>query len=154
MQFAAAAIISYLGLPAGFFLAFLTKEELPTARKYFPWLQRIVIIAAAAAGMGFLSVGLAVKIAVYAVLLLLIAVKINAQLFYALFGVLLFASGKDGNSLLALSSLVFLFGLVSGSINFGIWGKKKSRAVKEIARILSSNSVYVGVALALFLAFG
>ncbi len=150
LQFFSAAVISYLGLLAGFFLAFLTREELPTARKYFPWLQRIVILAAAATGMSFLNIGFAVKIAAYAILLLLIAVRINIQLFYALFGALLFASAKDANSLLVLSSLVFLFGLVSGGMSFDRRAGRKGMHV----RMLVSNSVYVAVAVALFLAFG
>ena len=152
LQFAAAAIISYLGLLAGFFLASVTKEELPTARKYFPWLQRFVIVAITAAVMDFFNVNAGLKIAMYVLLLLVMAVGLNLQFFYAAFGVLLFAASKDSNMLLVVSSMVFLFGLLSGSVYFDSRVRRKSSMLNEAWKLLMSNASYIVVAVALFLA--
>ena len=153
LQFAAAAIISYLGLLAGFFLASLTKEELPTARKYFPWLQRLIIIAIAAFVLDFFSINLTLRIVIYALLLLAVAVSLNLQFFYAAFGVLLFAASRDKNMLLVLSSMVFLFGLLSGSVYFDSRVKRKSAAHGEALKLLISNASSVVIAMVLFLVF-
>ncbi len=151
LQFAATAIISYLGLLAGFFLASATKEELPTAKRYFPWLQRFVIIATAAVVMDFLNISLVLKIAAYALLLLIVAVGINTQFYYTIFGALLFAVSKSQNMLLVVSSMVFLFGLLSGSIFFDSKVRRKSSMLNEAGKLLMSNASYIVVATVLFL---
>ena len=151
LQFAAAAIISYLGLLAGFFLASVTKEELPTARKYFPWLQRLVIITIIVVMMDFLNVNTGLKITTYGLLLLIMAVGLNLQFFYAAFGVLLFAVSKDSNMLLVVSSMVFLFGLLSGSVHFDSKVRRKSSMLNDAGKLLISNASFIVVALVLFL---
>ncbi len=151
LQFAATAIISYLGLLAGFFLASVTKEELPTARKYFPLLQRLAIIAIAAVVMDFLNFNTGLKLAAYVLLLLVIAVGLNLQFFYAAFGVLLSAVSKDMNMLLVVSSIVFLFGLLSGGIYFDSTVRRKSSMQNEAGKLLISNASYIVVAVVLFL---
>ncbi|MBI2550289.1 hypothetical protein HYV83_03870 [Candidatus Woesearchaeota archaeon] len=150
-QFAAAVAVSYLGLLAGFFLASATKEELPTARKYFPWLQRLVIIAIAAVVMDSFNFNTGLKVAAYALLLAVIAVGLNLQFFYAAFGVLLFVVSKNQNTLLIVSSMVFLFGLLTGSIHFDSKVKKKSPVLGEVEKLLISNASYLVVAVVLFL---
>lgn len=151
LQFAAAAIISYLGLLAGFFLASVTKEELPTARKYFPWLQRLAIIAIAAVVMDFFNVNTGLKIAAYVLMLLVIAVGLKLQFFYAAFGVLLSAASKDKNMLLVVSSLVFLFGILSGSVYFDNTVRRKSSMQNAAGKLLINNASYIAVAMVLFL---
>lgn len=152
LQFLAAVAISYLGLLAGFILATMTREELPTAKKYFPWLQRLVIILVAAVSMRLLNFGIPARLASYAALLVLLAVKPNLQLFYALFGAAVFAAARNSNALLITSSLVFLFGLLSGSSSFDARIRKKD-IVKAAAKILANNLFYPAIAIVLFLAF-
>ncbi len=152
LQFAAAVVVSYLGLIAGFFLAAMTREELPTAKKYFPWLQRLVIIVVTAVSMRLLEFNLVIRLAAYAALFVLLAVKPNLQLFYALFGAAVFAAARNSNALLITSSLVFLFGLLSGSSSFDARIRKKD-IVKAAAKILANNIFYPAIAIALFLVF-
>ncbi|MEK6837409.1 MAG: hypothetical protein AABX69_02050 [Nanoarchaeota archaeon] len=154
LQFASVAVVSYLGLFAGFFLASLTKEELPTGRRYFPWLQRLIILAVVAVTMNFFGFGLVIKFFTYAILLLLLTLKINLQLAYTVFGVFLFAVSSSSNTLLMVASLVFVFGLLSGSNYFAGSVRKKSDMVGEAKSLLVKNSIYVVVALTLFLLFG
>lgn len=150
VQFAAAAVISYLGLLAGFFLASLTREELPTAKRYFQLLQRLVVLAAAAVAMEYFSVSIFVKVAVYLLLLLLLAVSIRTSFYYAVFGVVVFFVSASQNALLVLSSLVFLFGLLSGSIYFERNVKKKADFASKAAEMLMNNSFYPVIAVVLY----
>ena len=152
LQFAAAVVISYLGLLTGFFLASMTKEELPTAKKYLPWLEKLVILATAAFVMNFLSFSIVAKAAVYALLLLFLVYKYNTRFVYAAFGAAAFAVSKDSNMLLITASLVFLFGLLSGSNSFKINLRKKN-IEKDAVRALASNLFYPAVAIILFLGF-
>ena len=156
-QFAAAAVVSYLGLLAGFFLASLTKEELPTARRYFPWLQRLVILAIAAVAFDFFGFSLALKAVSYALALLIILIlKINLTMLYAAFGVALFAVSSSGNTLMVISSLVFILGIISGSDYFAKEVRKLKKVKTETAAakdLLVKNSAYVAVALTLFVLF-
>lgn len=152
IQFAAAAVISYLGLLAGFFLASLTKEELPTAVKYFPWLQKLVILAAAAIAINFFGFGVVVKIVAYSFVLLLFALKISTTHIYVILGILLFAVSSSSNALMVVSALVFIFGLFVGSDCFAKTAKKKD-LIAAAKNLLVKNSAYVVVALAARLLF-
>ena len=152
VQFAAAAVVSYLGLLAGFVLASLTKEELPTAKKYFPLLQRLIILAVAAVAMEYFSFSIFVKTAAYLLLLLFLAVSIRTSFYYAVFGVVAFFVSASQNALLVLSSLVFLFGLLSGSIYFERNVKKKADFASKAAEMLVGNSFYPAVAVVLYAA--
>lgn len=153
LQFAAAVAISYLGLICGFLLASLTREELPTARKYLPWLEKLVILAVAAFIINFFGIGVAARAVVYVVLLLFFVYSYRVELVYAALGAVIFASSRDNAVFLTAAALVFLFGLLSGSSSFDPKIRKKD-IVKAAAKILANNLFYPAVAIALFLAFG
>jgi len=137
VQFSSAAILSYLGLPAGFLLARFTQEELPTARKYLPWIQRLILIVAAAVAMNYLHLSLVIRLVGYAALLVLIATLFRLELFYLLLGFAVFTVSGNQNALLLLLSLVFLFGLVSGSQSF-----VKKSLWNNLLRLLARNAGY------------
>lgn len=150
LHFAAATIISYLGLLAGFVLASMTREELPTATKYFTILQRLLIFIIAAIATNYLGFSLLLRILIYVVIGFLIMFKIDTRLFYALFGFLLFAVAANMNVLAITASLVFLFGLVSGSDYFARVVKRKSQVVPAARNLLLQNIACVLIALLLF----
>ena len=152
LQFAAAVVISYLGLLAGFILATMTREELPTAKKYFPWLEKLVILVVAALVMNFFSISIIFKAAAYALLLLFFIRSYNTKFVYAAFGAAAFAASKNSGMLLITASLVFLFGLLSGSNSFKT-NLRKRDMVKAAAKALANNIFYPAVAIMLFLAF-
>ncbi len=152
-QFAAAVVISYLGLLSGFFLASMTREELPTARKYFPWMEKLIILAGAAFVMDFFSANIVARVVVYIVILLFFIYGYNLKLVYAAFGAVVAAVSKDSNTLLVVAALVFLFGLLSGSGYFDPKLKRKD-VVRGAAKVFVSNLPYPAVAIVLFLAFG
>ncbi|MBI2176629.1 hypothetical protein HYU40_04785 [Candidatus Woesearchaeota archaeon] len=151
-QFSAAVMVSYLGLVAGFFLASMTREELPTAKKYLPWLEKLVVLAIAAVMMNLFGLNVAAKAAVYVLLLLFFVYGYNLKLVYAAFGAVIFAVSKDSAIFLATAALIFIFGLLSGSSNFSM-KIRKGEIVKAAAKALLRNSFYPAVAVMLFLAF-
>lgn len=153
LQFAAATIISYLGLLAGFLLASVTPEELPTGKKYFPLLQRLTIMVIGVFMTNFFGYGAALKLVAYAVLIALLMLRVNVRLVYGAFGILLFAAAIDVNMLLMLSSLIFIFGLVSGSDYFSQLAKRKGSKATVAINLLRTNSLYPAIALILFLLF-
>lgn len=152
-QFAAAVVVSYLGLLAGFVLAHLTREELPTAKKYFPWLEKLVILAVAAFAMNFFGIAPAARAVAYALLLLFFIHGYNLKLVYAAFGAAAAAEAKDSSAFLIIASLVFLFGLLSGSSSFGPRVRKNDLA-KAAVKLFLNNLLYPAVAIILFLALG
>ncbi len=152
LQFAAAVVVSYLGLLAGFILASMTREELPTAKKYFPWLERLVVLAVAAVMMNFFGLNVAAKAAVYVLLLLFFIYGYSTRLVYSAFGAVTFVASKNSAIFLTTAALVFLFGLLSGSSSFNIKLRKKDM-VKAAAKVLSGRLFYPAVAIILFFAF-
>ena len=153
LQFAAATIISYFGLLAGFLLASVTPEELPTGKKYFSLLQRLVILVVGILAANFFGYGAALKLVAYAFLLALLVLNVNVRLAYGAFGILLFAAAIDLNMLLMMSSLVFIFGLASGSDYFSHAAKKKGSKAAVAIGLLRANALYPAIALILFLLF-
>lgn len=151
-QFAAAVVVSYLGLIAGFFLASMTKEELPTARKYLPWLEKLVILAVAAFVMNSFGIGLAARAVVYVLLLLFFIYSYKVKLLYAALGAVIFTTSRDNATFLTAAALVFVFGMLSGSSGFDLKTKKRDLA-KAAVKLFIDNRFYPAVAIALFLVF-
>jgi hypothetical protein len=147
VQISATALISYLGLAAGFVIAKLTTEELPTARKYFPWIQRGLFFVVTALMVNF--VGFSAWLAVPAYLILAgisFIIPINLLLFYIVFGTGFFFASTNQSALLVISSLVFLFGMVSGS---GSLIKIKDFWNGLLLLLLSNSAYFVPIAFCL-----
>ena len=136
VQFIAAAFVAYLGLPGGLYLASLTKEELPTGKKYFPLLQRLSILGIAAITMDYFHLAAAGKVAIYVVLLGALLFRLLLPLLYVIFGGLLAAVANDKNTALMVASGVFLFGLLTGGMEFKSSRRKKGlvRQISQLAR--------------------
>lgn len=145
LQFAATVLLSFMGMPAGYFLASITKEELPTAKKYFPFLTALVFVAAIALSANYYNLKIAVKAALYIIATLAFAVKANSAVLYFILGVIIGFASRSAEAVMVLSSLVFLFGLLAGSTSF-----RKRLEFRELLPILAKNSVYIAGA---FLAF-
>lgn len=151
-QFAAAVVVSYLGLLAGFILASLAKEELPTAKKYLPWLEKLVVLAIAVVMINFFGLNVAAKAAVYVLLLLFFIYSYKVSLLYAALGAVIFTASRDNAVLLTTAALAFVFGLLSGSSSFDAKMRKKDFA-KAAVKLFVDNLFYPAVAIALFLVF-
>ena len=151
LQFAAAAIISYLGLLAGFLLGSATTEELATATKYFPMLQRVIILAIAVVIANYFGLALALRLLICAVAIVLTLLGMNTRLFYAVFGLALLAVAQSVNFLLITAALIFIFGIVSGSEYFATTVKRKSQIMVAAGKLLLQNLAYPAIAVIFFL---
>jgi hypothetical protein len=151
LQFVSAVLISYSGLVIGLILASLTKEELPTGKKYFHLFQRLAILVPAAVVLDFFNVNILIKIAVYIVILAFITFSFNTAISYIALGVALFAVSESQETFIIMAGLIFLFGILTGSHNFATEVKRKHNLILETKNILVKNIFYPIIPITLFL---
>jgi hypothetical protein len=145
-----ASAVAFSGLFVGAFLARSAKEEMPTASRYFPWVQKFILVAIAAFLLNYFSLGIAARVVCYAVVILLLLRygKIN---FYPLLGIAFFLLGQSGQGLFAVSLLVFMYGFPAGSM-FIIRNKRIS-AYASAQGIISRYGLFIVVAVGLQVTF-
>jgi hypothetical protein len=134
------ALISYIGLFAGMLLIFMGPEEKKPGEKYFRIMQDVVLFLV----MFFLFFNLKlnyfwVSFLMVIVLLVLIwyrAKKIdkveNQFVVYTLFGIVLHLSLINAEFLITEASLIFLYGMATGSLLTN--SKKKFESVKNVLK--------------------
>ena len=141
-------IIALAGLPIGILLGKITKEELKSGKKYFEWMQAIFLILAALAILYSYNIGLLVFIAV-SILISILIIKGNprAVISYLVFLFLFVLSLKNTNLLIIVSSLIFLYGLPTGSLirHIGLikYMKKEIENPTEKRKNLLKKIIYV-----------
>jgi hypothetical protein len=107
--------ISYLGLPAGLALAFISPEEMPTGRKFFPLLQSLLLVSIAAIVISVFVAGIYARLPLYALAILLASIRLNPAIIYTAFALIFFLVSKSQPEFLAVAVLIFLYGLPAGS---------------------------------------
>ncbi len=146
-------MVSFSGIIAGVVLSFFTKEEMKPGKKYFELLQKALLAAIAAVFVYYLGLQLPVRIAIYAAVILLLALSksINSSIAYALLGAVFYFSSLSRQPFLIVSALIFLYGLPTGSIiAAGVIRKPKPEAMKK-ALLTGAGFVAVAVFLGLIL---
>lgn len=150
LNYSLSAIISYLGLFIGFFLALIAKEEIRPGKKYFILLQKVILL--------LIFIFLIVNIELNYQIILLFLVFAILQIYrtkkefnelpytYIILAIIFYISSKRLNLFIIESSLIFLYGLPTGSLL-----TKKSK--KETIINLSKNIGFVIVAIILLLLF-
>ncbi|MFH1182472.1 MAG: hypothetical protein V1702_05930 [Candidatus Woesearchaeota archaeon] len=123
------AIVSFLGLATGAFLAFISPEEMPTGRKFFPLLQRIILVAIAAIFISIFVENIYIRIILYIAAILLLSIRLKPEIIYPLLAFPFFFSSTNPNAFLAIAILVFVYGLPTGSLYAA---KRKSAAAKFV----------------------
>ena len=106
-------LIAFVGLLIGKLLGFFVKEEIEQGKRYFLWARRLIALGLAIALMFNLSLGL--HSAVGFIIGILMALFLNMRYFY-LGLALLMAYAFGSNLVLLVASLIFLYGLVYGSL--------------------------------------
>ena len=107
-----ALIISSAGF-AGAYIARSTKEEMPTAIKYFPIIQMALLLIISAVLINSLPASVALKAAVYA-LIALSLLKTPRKIALLFLAVALYLA-PDKSTFFTVSALSFLFVLTEGS---------------------------------------
>jgi glycerophosphoryl diester phosphodiesterase len=112
-----AVVIALLGLPIGFILAKIAKEELKAGEYYFHWLQIILLIIAVNAFFYSFRLKLSTSLLILAITsILIIKYKPRAVIGYIIFALLFSLTIKDININIIISSLAFLFGLPTAAL--------------------------------------
>lgn len=150
LNYSLSALVVYLSLVVGFILAIIAKEELKAGKKYFLFLQKIILL--------LIFIFLLIYIDLNYVLVLLILAFIAVHLLktkkesdklpylYIILAVIFYLSSKNRNLFVIESSLMFLYGLPTGTL---LTGKSKKETVINILK----NIVFVLMAVLLFLIF-
>ena len=108
------SLIAFLGLLAGIIIAFYTKEELESGKKYFDFMIKIIVFLIIITAIYQFKKNYMI-LAVFFILGLLAALIIRKNYLYL--GMLLFASYSFGIGYLSIMAcLIFLFGLPFGTL--------------------------------------
>jgi len=150
LNYSLTAVIAYLGLFIGFILAITAKEELKAGKKYFIFLQKVILLLIFIFLLLFIDLD-------YILVLLILAFIIVAVLkrrtkfnelpyIYIILAVIFYLSSKKLNLFIIESSLIFLYGLPTGSL-------LTKRDKKETVINILANIPFILIAIILFLIF-
>jgi hypothetical protein len=137
--YSAIAFVSFLGLAGGMFLAYSNRDELKPGRRYLVFAQKAIW------ALIIILTALAYQLPLYAVIIILIFTvlpffdrkQVHAPSMYLLQGIIFYLSAESVNLLAANASLIFLFGLPSGTlIKADENGKIRKGFVKGLAKNL------------------
>lgn len=150
LNYSLATIIAYLGLFIGFLLAIIAKEEIKPGKKYFIFLQKIILLLIFISLLIFIDLNylLVLLISAFIVIYLSKTKKEFNKLpyIYILLSIIFYLSSKKLNLFIIESSLIFLYGLPTGSLL-----TKKSK--KETIINILTNIPFILIAIILFLIF-
>lgn len=131
------AVIAFLGLIVGMFVSYCNLDELKPGRKYFVLLQKILF----ALFLFHVSLNIPFVLKIILVVLGIIPFfskkQIPSPFTYFLIGVLFYLGSISKKSIVVNASLIFLFGIPSGTLaKITKTGKIKKGFVKEILKHL------------------
>jgi len=109
-------IICFLGLFFGVILAFSAKEELKPGKKYFIFMQKIILLIILIILLNLFNINFYIKLAAYALLIFLMEVNLKNEMIYALLGTAFFISSSEKSLFFLIASLIFLYGFPAGSL--------------------------------------
>lgn len=137
-------LVSFSGLVAGIIIANMAKEELKAGRKYFSLMQDFLIVLMLFFLLEFYEVNIFVIVPILLVVFLLLfylknSVKYINMIIYSLLAVIFYLSSKSINLFSLEASLIFLYGLPTGSL-----------ISKEKAKNILKTAVFVLIACVLF----
>jgi len=115
LPYSLSALVAFSGVIVGVVLALFAKEEMPTGKKYFPLIQKVLLIAIFALLLNHFKALLIVKLVAYSALIFVLSRRMMFNL-YPLFAVAFFLLGQGSRELFTISTLVFLYGFPTGSM--------------------------------------
>ena len=139
-------LIIFLGLIAGIILARLSPEEMKTGKRYFKLISLFVLVFILFFLFSYLKLNIYLSVLISVLLFLtLLYVKINSLIFYILFPIIIYFS-KENIYLFAIEcSLMFIFGLATGSSLPKI--KNKKFVEKKTILIILKHSIFLPLAI-------
>ncbi len=116
LNYSLISLISFSGLLVGMILAFTAKEELEPGKKYFLLLQRLTLLLILIFLLNFFNINLYLRIMIYVLFIILMAINIKSQIIYPVLGIVFFISSKNPELFVINSILIFFYGFPSGSL--------------------------------------
>ena len=117
LNYVLALIGAFSGLFIGMLLGYITKEELKPGKKYFIWMQNIILILAAIFVLYSFQLHIILSILIGLILTLaLIYFKPKAIIGYIILAILILLIIEDINFFILTASLIFLYGFPTGSL--------------------------------------
>lgn len=148
LSYILAVIISFLGLLVGSLLICMASEEQKPGKKYFVFVQNIILSLIIAFLLFFYNLNIFLII-IISIIVYLLSVYIKnpnrSYALYALFGVFFYMVFKNNNLLIILSILVFIYGLVTAFLLTDVKNKK------SILKVMYSHSTFLLTSLLPFL---
>ena len=118
INFLLAIIVCYLGLAAGLVLRKFTKQEVESGKKWLVFVQRLLVLVIIGLFMYFKELkAIWIIAALFVASTAMYQLTIKTPVFYALFGIFVGLAKNDMNLFLLITSLTFVYGLVSGSMH-------------------------------------
>ena len=152
LNYSLAAIISYLGLSIGLILAIIAKEELKAGKKYFILLQKAILLLIFIFLIYFLKFNL-INLIIVLLFIFIYLIKyywnkrINESFYiYLILSIIFYISSKSLNLFIIESSLIFLYGLPTGTL---LTTKNKKESIINILK----NMLFIILAIILFFLF-
>ena len=111
------AVIALSGLPLGFLLAKIAKAELKSGKKYFQWMQNIIVISAIVLIFDSLEMNM-IAFVIASIILSVVVIKVNprATISYIILYFLLLVNIKNINMFTAVSALIFIYGFPTAAL--------------------------------------
>lgn len=139
-----AMAVAFCGLIAGAIIASMAKEELKAGRKYFSLMQDFLVVLVLFFIMEFYKASIFIIMPVLLVVFLLIfyfknSVKYSDMAVYSMFAIIFYLSSQSINLFSLEASLIFLYGLPSGSL-----------ISKEKVKNILKTAVFIVIASVLF----
>jgi len=152
LNYSLTALVLYIGLFMGFILVLMAKEEIKPGKKYFLFLQKAILSLIFILLVVFLGLNYIVILLLLACIIIYITKNYLKKEFndviytYILLSVIFYLSSKNLNLFIIESSLIFLYGLPTGTL---LTTKDK----KQTAMNILKNIPFILIAIILFLIF-
>lgn len=154
LQYLLILAVTFLGPFVGLLIGHMTKEELKDGRKYFN-LMRFILVLALIIAFFFYFPQIPIPLLIF-IIFLIIFINRKYQkdfLIYAIFGILFYLSLIKTELFLITSSIIFLYGLPSGSLFLERHIEEKNK-LKLIKKTFMNYLYYIIIALILYLFIG
>ena len=141
-------IIAFLGLPFGLFLSFISPEEMKPGKKYFELIQNLLLVFILFFVFDYYSISLIISLIITILVFLGVFYwqnKHKSIIIYLILAVFLYLSYKDISLFVLESSLIFMYGVPTGSL---IKCKKK-----DSLKIVAKHSIFILLTIFLLLFF-
>lgn len=147
--YATTAVIAFIGLILGSILAFIAPEELKPGERYFILFSKVIFLVALIYFMLFNKTNIHLTIIFSVIFAFIIYFKeINSVIAYLILGAIFYSSYRDTAMFFAISGLIFIYGLFTGTLF--VYKNMGEKRIKIIARLILNHIIFLVAVLPLY----